>query len=523
MARIPLVPSELGLGTTPNDGTGSQLRAGGQVIRDWMDDINAMTAEMYTGKVSGTGRIILLGDSIVSQHNDAWTPSAITRSGSVGTATVTGANLVDGTPVYGMRASDDGYNGFKNLTRVDTNTYQFPVTGTPATPATPGGAGSFAMANLLKRSDRGWFNWANMLLGWPFEIVHNAAVGGDRATALDAHITNDVVPYDADWVLISSGINDIAADTSAATVANTLIAACNRLLANGRKVLLCTIVPLHNGSASYSVARAHALLVVNRTLIAYARATQGVWLADLFGPMVDPSQSVMTIKSGYGDGIHPYAIGGYAIGAKFAADFANLYPQQLSLPQSASEDYAVNSAEPQINTNPLMLGTAGTLSGGPTGTVADGWTLLQGGTITIVGSVAARADGYGNNQVITCSGSSGTGHAYLYNTTSLDARVSTGTKLIGVCELDLSGLTGLAKIEHSIQISVGGAGQSGPYGLSGDATTFPQGNVNLKIRSPEFTIPAGSITALRSQIHIQFNTGGGGVLKVGRFGLYKQP
>jgi hypothetical protein len=47
MARIPLVPSELGLGTTPNDGTGSQLRAGGQVIRDWMADINSMSAELY--------------------------------------------------------------------------------------------------------------------------------------------------------------------------------------------------------------------------------------------------------------------------------------------------------------------------------------------------------------------------------------------------------------------------------------------------------------------------------------------
>jgi hypothetical protein len=50
MARIPLVPSELGLGATPNDGTGSQLRVGGQVIRDWMDDINAMTGELYEGE-----------------------------------------------------------------------------------------------------------------------------------------------------------------------------------------------------------------------------------------------------------------------------------------------------------------------------------------------------------------------------------------------------------------------------------------------------------------------------------------
>ena len=47
MARIPIVPTDLNLGTAPNDGTGSQLRAGGQVIRDWMDDINTMTAELY--------------------------------------------------------------------------------------------------------------------------------------------------------------------------------------------------------------------------------------------------------------------------------------------------------------------------------------------------------------------------------------------------------------------------------------------------------------------------------------------
>jgi hypothetical protein len=47
MARIPLVPADLSLGSAPDDGTGSTLRAGGQVIKDWMTDINAMTAELY--------------------------------------------------------------------------------------------------------------------------------------------------------------------------------------------------------------------------------------------------------------------------------------------------------------------------------------------------------------------------------------------------------------------------------------------------------------------------------------------
>jgi hypothetical protein len=47
MARIPIVPADLNLGSAPDDGTGSTLRAGGQVIRDWMADINAMTAELY--------------------------------------------------------------------------------------------------------------------------------------------------------------------------------------------------------------------------------------------------------------------------------------------------------------------------------------------------------------------------------------------------------------------------------------------------------------------------------------------
>jgi hypothetical protein len=47
MARIPLVPADLNLGSAPGDGTGSKLRSGGQVIRDWMDDINEMTQELY--------------------------------------------------------------------------------------------------------------------------------------------------------------------------------------------------------------------------------------------------------------------------------------------------------------------------------------------------------------------------------------------------------------------------------------------------------------------------------------------
>lgn len=521
MARIPLVPSELGLGTTPNDGTGSQLRAGGQVIRDWMDDINEMTAQLFSGRVSGTGRIILLGDSITAQHTVQYTPTAITRSGSTVTVTIPSANLPDGSLVYGMRASDDEYNGFKVLTRVDTSTYTYTVTGTPVSPATPGAAGSFSMSALARPADRGWFIWANMLLGWPFEIVHNAAMGGERTTALDGHITRDVLPYDADWVLVSFGINDIAADTSATTIIDNLTAGCARLLADGRKVLLTTLVPLHYGSASYTVARAHAVMVVNRALIDYARVTPGVYLADLFGPMVDPAQSIMTIKSGYGDGIHPYAIGGYAIGKQFATDFADVFPLQLGLPQSAVEDWTVNNTERQICANPLFQGASGTLSGGPTGTVATGWTLLQSGTLTVVGSVEARADGIGNDQVITCSGGSGTSNVYLYNTTNLSGRVSAGDQIFSIVEISVSGLTALRTIQSTLPSTINGNAATLGAGLIGDATTFPQGDMTIVLRSPAITVPAGSITNLLHQIQFVFNAGGAGVLKVGRIGVYK--
>jgi hypothetical protein len=104
MSRIPLVPDDLNLGAAPDDGTGSTIRAGGQVIKDWITDINAMTLELYNrlavveSDLPQFPMAVFDGDYLWNNPltNTAWTASDTTSCTFVGEirtpALPTGAN-----------------------------------------------------------------------------------------------------------------------------------------------------------------------------------------------------------------------------------------------------------------------------------------------------------------------------------------------------------------------------------------------------------------------------------------------
>jgi hypothetical protein len=62
--------------------------------------------------------------------------SGITRSSSTATATVNSHGLANGDPVTIAGATQSEYNGTFTVSNVTTNTFDYTVTGTPATPAT---------------------------------------------------------------------------------------------------------------------------------------------------------------------------------------------------------------------------------------------------------------------------------------------------------------------------------------------------------------------------------------------------
>lgn len=92
-----------------------------------------------TGAPSLTGEInslITLLDALLVNGYNSGSVTSITRSGSTATATRTGHGFQNGDCVLHAGADQPEYNGEFYIFNVTANTYDFTVTGTPATPAT---------------------------------------------------------------------------------------------------------------------------------------------------------------------------------------------------------------------------------------------------------------------------------------------------------------------------------------------------------------------------------------------------
>lgn len=102
-----------------------------------------MTVSIYnstdTGAPSLTGQagsLIALLDAVLVSGYNSKSVTSITRSGSVATLTATAHGFVAGDVVLVSGANQTEYNGAFIISNVTANTFDYTVTGTPATPAT---------------------------------------------------------------------------------------------------------------------------------------------------------------------------------------------------------------------------------------------------------------------------------------------------------------------------------------------------------------------------------------------------
>jgi hypothetical protein len=93
-----------------------------------------VTTKLVDGTLVGSVRVLLEAASGGDLPSDA--SVSITRSGTTATVSHTGHGLGDGDKVAIRGANQWQYNGVKTITNIQTNSYDFTVSGTPDTPAT---------------------------------------------------------------------------------------------------------------------------------------------------------------------------------------------------------------------------------------------------------------------------------------------------------------------------------------------------------------------------------------------------
>ena len=257
--------------------------------------------------------------------------------------------------------------------------------------------------------------------------------------------------------------------------------------------------------------------------------------ADTINAMVDATAATVSCLANVTRDTrqHPNNLGGIYVARAIYNVLNNILPPVDILPASNAATYALDSSITQLLPNPLLTGTAAITATGYSGTTA-GSTLANanfvrgGGTPTCVLSAVTRADGFGQNIKMVCTFGAANDTLEI-RFPSQHASVVAGGQYMAVCEVTATGPSGaaLAAADNlqgaylSIQCTTD-AVNNFSYAearVTGDVAYV--GSFTKVLRTPVFTVPAGSTTVFRPNVSLHANGAGSPEVSVGRIGLIR--
>lgn len=303
-------------------------------------------------------------------------------------------------------------------------------------------------SNYIKTGQRGWLPWAiaytkgvavhpvwydpTVVPGWEPSGVGgttryfqglNFGVSGQTIAEIVARIPYIVANYinKFDVIIVDAGTNDMTNQTKE-YIQRQREYIVNTFLAYGKKVILLPI--LNRAVSSWAVGPYRRKCNwINKRTREFVDRTAGVYLSDWNAPWVDFTNVNGEPKFTHcGDGIHFDVEGAEAYGEQLATLLLEILPPAAPTVWAADNIYDAtdNPKGSLLGINPLLLGaTAGTNGTGSSGTVISGAQIERntGSSCTVANSIAARADGKGNNQVLTFTMAGTTDEKFYFRTT----------------------------------------------------------------------------------------------------------
>lgn len=167
----------------------------------------------------------------------------------------------------------------------------------------------------------GWYGMAlNGLLGTSHRVI-NAGVSGDTTIQMLARWTGGLRAGGESWLVLLGGTNDLAQSYSAASIAANLSTMISDARADGRRVVISTVLPRSN-SSGWTGAMQTQLLALNTTIRGWSDPP-GVSVVDgyaLLGDGTDPT--IMLAAYDSGDHLHPSGTGKRVLAAAVKAVIA---------------------------------------------------------------------------------------------------------------------------------------------------------------------------------------------------------
>ena len=284
---------------------------------------------------------------------------------------------------------------------------------------------------------RGYWVWANILLGQRLEIVNYAGSSGDTTTQMLARFSEDVLAYAPGWLFVWGANNDIATDVPTDTITANLQLMYEGAKARGIKVVAFTETP----RTTSTPAQRAATLAVNQWVKNNARADDNIILIDAFALLIDAESATVQPKAGvFYDSTHPSPKGAFIVGDAVKAALIDVVPETPSATSSVIDNYDYDAAINNGLSVGLMQGAAGTNSSSLAGSVPDGWTLTEAGTPTGTVTVGAPASsGAGNSVDLAISPSSASDAVTLTADASAQGGATIGDEIWLECDIEVSG------------------------------------------------------------------------------------
>jgi len=402
-------------------------------------------------------------------------------------------------------------------------------------------SGAPRTTSLGNITDRGWVGPALAFLGQRLQWIANVAVSGQNIAQRLAAFATAVAPLNPTFVSFMEGRNAMVplADGGGGMTLNQACEATTLYVQNALSYGIRVILLTHPTGSVKPASEPGALRDWNLKLMAYNRwvrylaaNTRGVILVDMEFATLDPTSANLTPKANFiftGDDPHGTAKMNYAMGRAFAAAMTGEVPQWSALYRSGSNyDNKVattGSANVRaLNSNPMFQGSGGTPTGGITGTIASTFSAgVAAGTATTVGSVVARADGFGNDQQIVVTGMSAGCNIFIRpDSSEAISYVNSGDYLYGLCNVSVTGMSGVTGIELGIYLQAGSLLNT--FGLKSNMTAaadFDQTDVaDIWIATPisQFNLTAG-VGLVYPRLNVYGVAGGGATIKCGRMTL----
>lgn len=466
---------------------------------------------------------VIFGDSITSQnYATSATGMSVTAAGTV--ATVTYANhgmTAVGQEVIIHGATDSAFNGvWKVASIIDANTFTVNLDSAPS--ASPAGAATqVCLPSGL--SNGGYFAWLNFYLGQRFQLLSNQGVGGAKTADMLARI-NKTLAFQAGYVFVLGGVNDLGGGVSPDTVWANLQKIYQTILNTGSHVVALTILPVGTGYGNLSSAVVNGINYVNRKIKAFCEITAGMILVDAHSAVTDPTSIAgYVLPANSADGLHPSPMGAQAIGKAGSNALQSLVPANTQLVASLKDSYALDSTSKNVASNPLFVTTGGSLGANVTGTVAGSWRVDTGGggSQAAVASLVARADGLGNNQQAVFTQAAVNDTCTIRSFVTFANQFTNGDTLQGELELTATGFSNIKSLSVFLSIVVGGVTYTYTAFINGSGA-YPQNNISGVARTPKFIVPVGAITSISMNVYAVSNGASGGVtLQVGRAQIIK--